>query len=60
VEDEMQTRSRWIIAIAVLAIAAVLLLPRVRRFLAVDRCLDSGGCWDRTRQSCRHDIERCP
>jgi hypothetical protein len=29
-------------------------------FLAVDRCLDSGGVYDYNKGECRHDIEHLP
>ncbi|WP_374127021.1 hypothetical protein [Sphingomonas sp. 28-62-11] len=29
-------------------------IDRVREFLAVDSCLDSGGRWDEKRQRCDH------
>ena len=54
------TRASWLIVLILLAAAAILASPRVRRFLAVDSCLDSGGCWDHVEQSCRHDVDRCP
>lgn len=40
----------------VLATVALLLLvmPYVRSFLAVDRCLDSGGRWDAATSACEH------
>ncbi len=44
------TRASIVPAVALL----LLVMPRVRSFLLVDRCLDSGGRWDAATFSCKH------
>lgn len=41
-----------LLTLTLLVLAAVLLLPRARRFLAIDECLDLGGAWNRARDAC--------
>ena len=46
-------RGRLVAVLVVAVLLAVLLLaPRVRRFLAVDACLDAGGRYDYERDIC--------
>lgn len=43
-----------------IAVAAWLALPAVREFIAVDRCLDQGGCWDAAHGKCEFkDQAKC-
>jgi hypothetical protein len=49
-------RTLYVLAFALLvAVLAALAVP-VRRFLAQDRCLDSGGRWDTETQTCEHAL----
>jgi hypothetical protein len=41
-----------VIALIVAALLAAIAMPRVRRFLEVDSCLDRGGSWDYEQQRC--------
>ncbi len=34
------------------AVAIALGVPWIKRQMAIDRCLDSGGCWDGSRSAC--------
>jgi hypothetical protein len=45
-------RRKVVIALAIVVVAALLLAPRVRRFLAIDGCLDHGGAWNYERDTC--------
>lgn len=43
-----------IAGILILLFAVVMfLLPWFREFMAIDRCLDNGGCWDYRELQCR-------
>jgi hypothetical protein len=52
------------IVVALLSAGAIVVIawPRARPFLAIDRCLDAGGCWDwdAERGGCEfNDQARC-
>jgi hypothetical protein len=56
------SRVRIAAIVVVLLLVGVLIIawPRISLFLAVDRCLDKGGCWDAERNDCEfHDQSRC-
>jgi hypothetical protein len=44
--------ARLIIAVVVVLVLSVWLAPKAARWLAIDRCLDSGGRWDDARIRC--------
>jgi len=50
----MGRRPRVVIALAalLLVLAALVIVPRVRRFIAIDTYLDHGGAWDYERSVC--------
>ena len=43
---------RWLIVALLAGLLLLHLYPRVSEFLAVDACLDSGGRWNDSAQSC--------
>lgn len=47
-----EVRTKRALLLLVLGICVVLLIYWLRVFIAVDRCLDSGGRWNPERQSC--------
>jgi len=49
----MSKTAKALMAVAVLLVAAILIGPRIARFLAIDRCLDRGGAWDYGQGVCK-------
>ena len=43
-----------ILLMLAVAVLALWLAPKAARWLAVDRCLDSGGRWDTAQGQCEH------
>ncbi len=43
----------WIVLLFVLLVSGYL-FPHIRRFLAVDTCLDRGGRWDYEKNVCEY------
>jgi len=43
---------RWVVVTVLALVTALLVVPRVRRFAAIDDCLDLGGRWDYRRDVC--------
>jgi hypothetical protein len=48
----MTRRTRLTIVVVVAVVLALWLVPKAARWLAVDRCLDSGGRWDDVGNRC--------
>jgi len=47
-------------ALLAITIGIAVLWPRVERWLAVDRCLDAGGMYDYSSNSCVLELPRKP
>ncbi|HET7752303.1 MAG TPA: hypothetical protein VFK85_00215 [Anaeromyxobacteraceae bacterium] len=54
-------RRTWVILLTLATIVALCFVctPAVREFIAVDRCMDSGGCWVRSRHRCEYAQANC-
>jgi len=48
-------RRRAVLVLAALVIAALVMAPRLRRYVAIDSCLDAGGRWDYDRGACERE-----
>jgi hypothetical protein len=59
----LRRRPRRVTLVAMLLLAVLIVViewPRLSRFLAIDRCLDAGGCWDSDHQRCEFtDQSKC-
>jgi hypothetical protein len=52
----VRKRTALALAVVVVVVALASSLPRVRRWMAVDRCLDRGGSYDYVADRCDFEI----
>jgi hypothetical protein len=52
--DQRKRIAKWILVAGLALVGFSILYPRVKEFLLVDKCLDSGGAWDAARSECRY------
>jgi hypothetical protein len=58
--NRRSSRGARLVLIVLAAIAAVVAFRWFERQLAIDRCVDAGGCWDASRGACEfEDRTRC-
>ena len=48
----MSGQARLLVAVFLLIPLSLWLIPRATRWVAIDRCLDSGGRWEEARRQC--------
>jgi hypothetical protein len=51
---DQRKRLAWVLVAVLILLVLGFVYPRVKDFILIDRCLDSGGTWDSARSECRH------